>query len=135
MNIATRGLVELQEITLLAARAARGIVKRPRYIPETIAQMDLIGVGSLTIIVLTGFFTGGVLTLQTYPTLASYGALNQLGYLVALSLVPPLVGCQEGVPKVAPRRSISWSAHPQYVPRALACYRCGSRKPWHFSAY
>ncbi|MEP6706047.1 MAG: ABC transporter permease [Pyrinomonadaceae bacterium] len=90
MNIATRGLVELQEITLLAARAARGIVKRPRYIPETIAQMDLIGVGSLTIIVLTGFFTGGVLTLQTYPTLASYGALNQLGYLVSLSLVREL---------------------------------------------
>ena len=90
MNIATRGLLELQEITLLAARAARGIVKRPRYIPETIAQMDLIGVGSLTIIVLTGFFTGGVLTLQTYPTLASYGALNQLGYLVSLSLVREL---------------------------------------------
>ena len=90
MNIATRGLLELQEITLLAGRAARGIVKRPRYIPETIAQMDLIGVGSLTIIVLTGFFTGGVLTLQTYPTLASYGALNQLGYLVSLSLVREL---------------------------------------------
>lgn len=90
MNIATRALLELQEITLLAARAAGGIVKRPRYIPETIAQMDLIGVGSLTIIVLTGFFTGGVLTLQTYPTLASYGALEQLGYLVSLSLVREL---------------------------------------------
>ncbi|MEO8434116.1 MAG: ABC transporter permease [Pyrinomonadaceae bacterium] len=90
MNIATRGLLEFQEITLLAARAARGIVKRPRYIPETIAQMDLIGVGSLTIIVLTGFFTGAVLTLQTYPTLASYGALDQLGYLVSLSLVREL---------------------------------------------
>lgn len=90
MNIATRGLLELQEITLLASRAASGLVKRPRYIPETIAQMDLIGVGSLTIIVLTGFFTGGVLTLQTYPTLASYGALNQLGYLVSLSLVREL---------------------------------------------
>jgi len=90
MNIATRALLELQEITLLAARAARGIVKRPRYIPETIAQMDLIGVGSLTIIVLTGFFTGAVLTLQTYPTLASYGALDQLGYLVSLSLVREL---------------------------------------------
>lgn len=90
MNIVTRGLLEFQEITLLAARAARGIVKRPRYIPETIAQMDLIGVGSLTIIVLTGFFTGAVLTLQTYPTLASYGALDQLGYLVSLSLVREL---------------------------------------------
>jgi len=90
MNIATRGLLELQEITLLAARAGRGIVKSPRYIPETIAQMDLIGVGSLTIIILTGFFTGGVLTLQTYPTLASYGAVDQLGYLVSISLVREL---------------------------------------------
>jgi phospholipid/cholesterol/gamma-HCH transport system permease protein len=90
MNIVTRGLLELQEITLLAARAGAGILKRPRYVPEMIAQMDLIGVGSLTIIVLTGFFTGGVLTLQTYPTLASYGALNQLGYLVSLSLVREL---------------------------------------------
>jgi len=75
---------------LLAARAARGVVLRPRYVPEAIEQMDRIGVGSLTIIILTGFFTGGVLTLQTYPTLASYGAVDQLGYLVSLSLVREL---------------------------------------------
>jgi phospholipid/cholesterol/gamma-HCH transport system permease protein len=90
MNFATRALLELQETTLLAARAARGILKRPRYIPETIEQMDAIGVGSLTIIILTGFFTGGVLTLQTFPTLKYYGAQDQTGYLVALSLVREL---------------------------------------------
>lgn len=90
MNFFTRALLELQEITLLAARAARGLLKSPRYIPETIAQMDAIGVGSLTIILLTGFFTGAVLTLQTYPTLAFYGAQDQTGYLVALSLVREL---------------------------------------------
>ena len=90
MNFATRALLELQETTLLAARAARGLFKRPRYIPETIAQMDAIGVGSLTIIILTGFFTGGVLTLQTYPTLKFYGAQDQTGRLVALSLVREL---------------------------------------------
>src|ERR687894_2123689 len=90
MNIATRVLLELQETTLLAARAARGLFKRPRYIPETVAQMDSIGVGSLTIIILTGFFTGGVLTLQTYPTLKFYGAQSTTGYLVALSLVREL---------------------------------------------
>ena len=90
MNIVTRLLLELQEMSLLAARAARGLFKKPRYIPETIAQMDSIGVGSLTIIILTGFFTGGVLTLQTYQTLASYGAVDQLGYLVAISLVREL---------------------------------------------
>jgi len=75
---------------LLAARAFRGIFKRPRYIPETIAQMDAIGVGSLTIIILTGFFTGGVLTVQTFPTLKNYGAQSQTGYLVAVSLVREL---------------------------------------------
>ena len=52
--------------------------------------MDRIGVGSLTIIILTGFFTGGVLTLQTYNTLASYGAISQLGYLVSTSLIREL---------------------------------------------
>src|SRR5678810_459013 len=90
MNFATRGLLELQETTLLAARAFRGIFKRPRYIPETISQMDAIGVGSLTIIILTGFFTGGVLTVQTFPTLKAYGAQSQTGYLVAVSLVREL---------------------------------------------
>jgi phospholipid/cholesterol/gamma-HCH transport system permease protein len=90
MNVATRALLELQETTLLAARAARGIFKRPYYIPETIEQMDVIGVGSLTIIILTGFFTGGVLTLQTYPTLQFYGAQGQTGRLVAISLVREL---------------------------------------------
>ena len=90
MNFAARGLLELQETTLLAARAARGIFKRPRYIPELFTQMDVIGVGSLTIIILTGFFTGGVLTLQTFPTLQFYGAQSQTGRLVAISLVREL---------------------------------------------
>src|SRR2546430_16790328 len=90
MNFATRSLLELQETTLLAARAARGLFKRPRYVPETIAQMDAIGVGSLTIIILTGFFTGAVFTLQTFPTLKAYGVQYQTGYLVALSLVREL---------------------------------------------
>src|SRR3954466_9559761 len=90
MNFATRALLELQETTLMAARAVRGLFKRPRYIPETIAQMDAIGVGSLAIIILTGFFTGGVLTVQTFPTLKSYGAQSQTGYLVAVSLLREL---------------------------------------------
>src|SRR5499427_2932408 len=90
MNIFTRLLFELQEMSLLAARAARGVFKKPRYLPETVTQMDDIGVGSLTIVILTGFFTGGVLTLQTYQTLASYGAVDQLGYLVSVSLIREL---------------------------------------------
>ncbi|HVG37852.1 MAG TPA: ABC transporter permease [Pyrinomonadaceae bacterium] len=90
MNIAIRALLEVQETTLLAARAARGLFKRPTYFQDTITQMDVIGVGSLTIILLTGFFTGGVLALQTYPTLKYYGAQDQTGFLVATSLVREL---------------------------------------------
>src|SRR5467141_2662562 len=90
MNIVSRSLLELQETTILAARAFAGVFKRPRYIPETIAQMDAIGVGSLTIIILTGFFTGGVLTVQMFPTLKTYGAQDQTGRLVAISLIREL---------------------------------------------
>ena len=90
MNIATRVLLEVQETTLLAARAARRLFRRPSYVPEMVTQMDIIGVGSLTIILLTGFFTGGVLALQTYPTLKYYGAQDQTGRLVATALVREL---------------------------------------------
>ena len=74
----------------MAARAFIRLFRRPYYIPEMIAQMDQIGVGSLTIILLTGFFTGGVLTVQTYPTLKTYGAQSQLGLLVATALIREL---------------------------------------------
>src|SRR5260370_37853290 len=77
-------------MSVVVGGAAGGLFKKPRYIPEPIAQMHSIGVGSLTIIRLTGFFTGGVLTLQTYQTLASSGAVDHLGYLVSISLVRDL---------------------------------------------
>src|SRR6185295_1680808 len=90
MNFVTRSIFELQETTLMTARAVGGLFRGPRYISETITQMDVIGVGSLTIILLTGFFTGGVMTLQTFPTLAFYGAQGQTGRLVAISLIREL---------------------------------------------
>ena len=90
MNFAIRSLLEVQEASLLVGRAATRLFRRPTYFTEMLAQMDVIGVGSLPIIFLTGFFTGGVLTLQTFPTLKSYGAQDQTGYLVALSLVREL---------------------------------------------
>ena len=48
MNLIYRFLFELQEMSLLAGRATAGIFRKPRYLPETISQMDYIGVGSLT---------------------------------------------------------------------------------------
>lgn len=90
MNPFKRFLLELQEITLLIVSAIIGLTKSPRYFGETIKQMDIIGVGSLPIILLTGFFTGGVLTLQSVPTLAYYGGQSQTGMLVAFTLIREL---------------------------------------------
>lgn len=90
MNLITRFLFELQAITNLFWRALKGLTKSPRYFPEIVNQMDQIGVGSLGIVVLTGFFTGGVLILQAYPTLAYYGAQSNAGQGVATSLIREL---------------------------------------------
>jgi phospholipid/cholesterol/gamma-HCH transport system permease protein len=90
MNPINRFLLELQETGTLLWRSVAGLRKSPRYFREMVDQMDIIGVGSLPIIVLTGFFTGGVLILQAYPTLAYYGAQSQAGQGVATTLIREL---------------------------------------------
>ncbi len=90
MNPISRFLIGLQEIGSLIGRMLRGLTKKPRYFGEIVAQMDSIGVGSLAIVILTGFFTGGVLILQAYPTLQYYGAQSNAGQGVATSLIREL---------------------------------------------
>jgi phospholipid/cholesterol/gamma-HCH transport system permease protein len=84
------GIKEVQEVFLLAIRSLFGAFRRPYYVRDILAQMDLIGVGSLAVVVLTGFFTGAVLTLQTSSSLSKFGAKALTGQLVALSLVREL---------------------------------------------
>jgi phospholipid/cholesterol/gamma-HCH transport system permease protein len=69
---------------------ARGIFRPPYYVREMIRQMDILGYGSLTIILLTGFFTGAVLSLNTGNTLQKFGVQNVSGQLVATSLIREL---------------------------------------------
>ena len=90
MNPITRVILGLQEIGSLIWRMLRGLTKKPRYFGEIVAQMDQIGVGSMGIVILTGFFTGGVLILQAYPTLQYYGAQSNAGQGVATSLIREL---------------------------------------------
>ena len=90
MNPITKFIFELQEISLLIWNALVGLFSPPRYVGETTRQMDLIGVGSLPIVLLTGFFTGGVLVLQTFPTLEYYSIQNESGRSVATSLIREL---------------------------------------------
>jgi phospholipid/cholesterol/gamma-HCH transport system permease protein len=90
MNPLKKFLFELQEISFLIWRSIVSLRNNPRYISEMIKQMDLIGVGSLPIVLLTGFFTGGVLILQSYPTFEYYSLQNQIGRTVATSLIREL---------------------------------------------
>jgi phospholipid/cholesterol/gamma-HCH transport system permease protein len=81
---------EVQDLTFLAAKAFAGMFRRPFYARDILGQMDLIGVGSLTVVMLTGFFTGAVLTLQTSKELSRFGAVGFTGGLVSVSLVREL---------------------------------------------
>ena len=81
---------EVQDVSLLTARAFLGAFRRPYYVRDTLAQMESIGVGSIPVVLLTGFFTGAVLALQTAKTLTTFGAVGETGRAVAISLVREL---------------------------------------------
>jgi phospholipid/cholesterol/gamma-HCH transport system permease protein len=86
----TKAIWEIQSYTLLVSRAIANLFSRPFYGREIILQMDRIGVGSLTIILLTGFFTGAVLAIQSEGALRRYGAVSMTGQLVSLTLIREL---------------------------------------------
>lgn len=90
LDIFLTSVIEVQNYTVQSYRAFTNLFHRPRYLRDTFEQMDIIGVGSLTIIVLTGFFTGAVLAMQSAKSLQSFGAVGLTGQLVALSLVREL---------------------------------------------
>ena len=80
----------LQDYSLLVSRSVSALLTRPRYWGDIFLQMDSIGIGSLPIVVLTGFFTGCVLALQSATSLQQFGAIGMTGQLVALSMVKEL---------------------------------------------
>jgi phospholipid/cholesterol/gamma-HCH transport system permease protein len=83
-------LLEVQEYCLMLAKVGRGLVTRPFYYRDIIEQFDAIGVGSLTVVLLTGLFTGMVLALQSGFTLDQFGARSMVGRLVSASMVKEL---------------------------------------------
>jgi phospholipid/cholesterol/gamma-HCH transport system permease protein len=85
-----KALWEIQSFTILSLRAIANIFTRPVYLRECILQMDRMGVGSLTIVILTGFFTGAVLAIQSEGALRTYGAVTMTGQLVSLTLIREL---------------------------------------------
>jgi len=84
---AKRGVLAVQEYATLSGRALGNLFRRPFYRSDIFLQADIIGVGSLPIVILTGFFLGGVLALQSASTLTQFGATAFTGQLVSFSMI------------------------------------------------
>jgi phospholipid/cholesterol/gamma-HCH transport system permease protein len=83
-------VLEVQEYVRLCKAAMVASVTRPFYYRDVVEQFDHIGLGSLTVVVLTGLFTGAVLALQTGFTLDQFGARPFVGRLVSASMIKEL---------------------------------------------
>ncbi|MCM3880770.1 MAG: ABC transporter permease [Vicinamibacterales bacterium] len=83
-------IAEVQEYVRLCAATIRGAFTRPFYFHDVVEQLDAIGWGSLTVVVLTGVFTGAVLALQSGLTLDQFGARPVVGRLVSATMVKEL---------------------------------------------
>ena len=82
--------LEMQEYVRLVASSLQAIVTRPRYRHDIVEQLDAIGVGSLTVVLLAGLFTGAALALQSGQTLDQFGARPVVGRLVSASMIKEL---------------------------------------------
>ena len=85
-----QSVLAVQDYVLLSWRGLVAVATPPRYYREIVDQMDSLGVGSLSIVILTGMFTGMVLTLQSAASLDAFGARPYVGRLVCISMVREL---------------------------------------------
>jgi phospholipid/cholesterol/gamma-HCH transport system permease protein len=85
-----RQVLAFQDYILLSARAIAYTFTPPWYWADTMNQMDVIGVGSLPIVVTAGFFIGVVLLLQTAAQFQRFGETALTGDIVSLALVREL---------------------------------------------
>jgi len=85
-----RVALEVQEYVRLVSATFHASFTRPVYRYDIVEQLDAIGVQSLTVVLLTGFFTGAVLALQSGLTLDQFGARPVVGRLVSASMIKEL---------------------------------------------
>lgn len=90
VNWLKAAVLEIQEYIRLQLATFRGALTPPFYVHDIVEQFEQIGIGSLTVVLLTGFFTGAVLALQTGITLDQFGARPFVGRLVSASMIKEL---------------------------------------------
>ena len=85
-----KAALEVQEYVHLVGAAFHGVFTRPRYSYDIVEQFDLIGAGSLTVVLLSGLFIGAALASQSGLTLDQFGARPLVGRLVGASMIKEL---------------------------------------------
>jgi len=89
-EVAKDAVRAIQDYTLLAAQSIANFFRRPLYGGDMLQQADLIGVGSLPIVVLTGLSIGALLALNSANTLQRFGGITLIGQLVSIGMVTEL---------------------------------------------
>ena len=87
---AKRWILHIQDYALLSSRSVAALFSPPYYVSDILEQMDIIGVGSLPIVLLTGFFIGAVMVLQTAAQFERFGQTALTADVVSLALVREL---------------------------------------------
>lgn len=90
IEFAKRKVLSLQEYSLLCVQAIANLFRPPIYVADMTQQADLIGFGSLPIVLASIFFTGAALALNSATTLARFGATTVIGQLVSIGIVREL---------------------------------------------
>ncbi len=83
-------VLAVQNYTLLSLRSVSNVFRPPLYLADWFTQMDVIGVGSLPIVLLTGLFIGAVMVLQTASQFERFGQTVLTGDVVSIALVREL---------------------------------------------
>ena len=90
LDAAKRAVASVQDYSILCAQALAAIFTPPYYAQDILQQMDGIGAGSLPIILLSGFFIGAVMVLETGSQFTRFGQSSLTGDVVAIALVREL---------------------------------------------
>ncbi len=89
-NALKKWTFSIQDYSLLAIQSVRNIFATTRYFADLVEQMDLIGVGSLLIVLVALLCVGGVLVLNAASQFSRFGETVLTGDAVSLALLREL---------------------------------------------
>lgn len=127
--------LEMAMISYFALRFFKELPRRPFEFREIVRQCYVIGYRSLPLVGITGFIMGLVLTIQSGPTLAEFGAESWLPAMVAVSIIReigPVITALICAGKIG--SSIGAELGSMKVTEQIDAMQVSSRKPFKYLA-